>query len=116
MVPGAGPPQARGGEEPVGWLSDRPLAGLAVVALAVTGWYLWPGGTPVLVNGALAALALLLPLRLVREGPRSRRRGIAAASWGICGAPGAYVFGTPVLAAAVLAGCLSAASRLRGDA
>jgi hypothetical protein len=81
---------------------------LATAALAGTLWYLLPA-FPSLIPNLVAALAVLAA-PMYRWLPRERY-GRITATWLIGGLLGAYIFGTLVLGAGVLAGLGIAARR-----
>ena len=79
---------------------DWPLLSLALLAGVGTLWYLAPFSWILIGNYVLALAVLALPMW--RWLP-ARRYGSVAAAWILAGLLGAYLFGTLVLAAGVLA-------------
>jgi hypothetical protein len=76
---------------------------LAIAALGVTSWYVWPGMPFTLVGLTVSTLLLGLPLA-TRWPITPRRAALSAIAWFVLGIPGGYLFGTAVLLASLLLG------------
>lgn len=77
-------------------LATSILLTVALAALGLTSWYVWPGFPYTFIGLALAGLLLGGPL-VTRWPITPRRAGFSAAAWFVVGVPGSYTFGIPVI-------------------